>query len=188
KASLHNRKFTNEVRLAVQNESSSRKKKPVRNQGPELERIEDELMWLQLIGKFLIVHTKDVEETAEMIGILSSDIARIPYKNRNGNLDFWVENRIRTGADCSDTWLRMLQEIQLVTHPVAKGVVKSYPTVKLLYDGYKKCDTREEAENLLADVEISNTGLGQRNRHLNKALSKKIYEIFMGNDPNAIVS
>ncbi|CAG8599652.1 124_t:CDS:2, partial [Scutellospora calospora] len=179
----HNRTFTNAVRIrmeepGIENDSQS-KKKPIMNKGPDLEKIEDEFIWLQLIAKVMIVHTKDIEETAEVIGTLSTDIATIPYKHRNGQLNFWVGNQVRAGVDHSDTWCRMLQEIQHVTEPVAKGILNKHPTIKSLYDAYHGCHTREDAENLLTEVEIQNNGLGQRNRYVNKALSKRIYEIFM---------
>ncbi|RHZ46109.1 hypothetical protein Glove_634g22 [Diversispora epigaea] len=167
---------------------SKSKSKSIRNQGPDIDKIEDELIFLQLIDKCLIVHTKDIEETAEMIGILSSDIATIPYKHNNGNFNFWVENQVRAGKDCCDTWLRMLQEIQQVTQPVAKGILNIYPTVKSLYEAYERCSDQEEAENLLNDVEIASTGLGRRSRFVNKAVSKRIYEIFMGKDADVIIS
>ncbi|CAI2168802.1 756_t:CDS:2 [Funneliformis geosporum] len=113
----------------------------------------EELLWLQVIAKCLIVHTKNIQDTAEMIGILSADIATIPYKNRNCDLNFWAEGQVRSGTDSSNTWLRMLQEIQFVTEPVARGIINAYPTVKSLYNAYQRCLTREEAENLLTSVE-----------------------------------
>jgi hypothetical protein len=69
-------------------------------------------------------------------------------------LNFWAEGQVRVGTNLNDTWLRMLQEIQFVTEPVAKGIVNVYPTVKSLYNAYKKCITREEAEHLLTFVEV----------------------------------
>ncbi|CAG8729039.1 4192_t:CDS:2, partial [Funneliformis caledonium] len=133
-----NRNFTNAVRS---------------EQEPDLEKLEEELLWLQVIAKCLIVHTKNIQDTAEMIGILSADIATIPYKNRNCDLNFWAEGQVRSGTDPSNTWLRMLQEIQFVTEPVARGIINVYPTVRSLYKAYQRCLTREEAENLLTSVE-----------------------------------
>ncbi|CAG8516951.1 14018_t:CDS:2 [Racocetra fulgida] len=133
-----NRTFTNAVRTgidpSVENDGQSKKKQTI-IKGPDQEKIEEELIWLQLIAKVMIVHTKDTEETAEIIGIL----------NRHS-------------------------------------------TIKSLYDAYNGCRTQEEAENLLTDVEIPNNGLGHRNRYVNKALSKRIYEIFMGNNADTIIS
>ncbi|CAG8585337.1 23556_t:CDS:2 [Gigaspora rosea] len=158
KKTQHNRTFTNAVRIGIDpgiENDVHLKKKPTMNKGPDQEKIEEEFIWLQLIAKVMIVHTKDTEETAEIIGTLSSEIAAIPYKNRNGELNFWVENQIRAGIDHSDTWCRMLQEIQHVTEPVAKGILNKHSTIKSLYDAYNGCHTQEEAENLLTDVEDS---------------------------------
>ena len=69
-------------------------------------------------------------------------------------MNFWFEGQVRVGTNSSDTWLRMLQEIQFVTEPVARGITNVYPTVKSLYNAYKRCLTREEAENLLTFVEV----------------------------------
>ncbi|CAG8659956.1 19324_t:CDS:2 [Dentiscutata erythropus] len=191
KKTQQNRTFTNAVRIGIDPGTENDiqfKKKPTMNKGTDLETIEEEFIWLQLIAKVMIVHAKDTEETAEIIGTLSTDIATIPYKNRNGELNFWVENQIRAGVDHSDTWCRMLQEIQHVTEPVAKGILNKHSTIKSLYDAYNGCSTQEEAENLLTEVEIPNNGLGQRNRYVNRALSKRIYEIFMGNNADVIIS
>jgi crossover junction endonuclease EME1 len=191
-----NRNFTNAVRLGIEEydvedtrttTASTKKKKKNHEQEPDLEEMEEKLLWLQVIAKCLIIHTKDIEDTAEMIGILSTDIATIPYKNRNCDLNFWAEGQVRVGTNFNDTWLRMLQEIQFVTEPVARGIISVYPTVKSLYNAYNKCITREEAESLLTYVEISSIGSAQR-RCINKPLSKRIYEIFMGTNPDYIIS
>ncbi|PKY37327.1 hypothetical protein RhiirA4_493476, partial [Rhizophagus irregularis] len=158
-----NRNFTDAVRLGIEDHDvedmettrvPTKKKKKNYEQEPDLEEVEEKFLWLQIIAKCLIIHTKDFEDTVETIGILSTDIATIPYKNRNCDLNFWVEGQVRVGTGSSDTWLRMLQEIQLVTEPVARGIINIYPTVKSLYDAYKKCLTREEAESLLSFVEV----------------------------------
>ncbi|CAJ0886685.1 15271_t:CDS:2, partial [Entrophospora sp. SA101] len=161
----HNRNFTNAVRAKINENQEEdqetneiqrhKKKQPANNNnlGPDPEKIEEELIWLQIIGKCSIVHTKDISDTVETIGLFSVDISTIPYKNRNGNLNFLIEGQIRTGVDAGDTWLRMLQEIQFVAPSVAKGIVNKYPTIKSLYYAYKRCKDKEEAEKLLTSIE-----------------------------------
>ncbi|CAJ0848841.1 11180_t:CDS:10 [Entrophospora sp. SA101] len=162
----HNRNFTNAVRAKINENQEEdqetneiqrhKKKQPANNNnlGPDPEKIEEELIWLQIIGKCSIVHTKDISDTVETIGLFSVDISTIPYKNRNGNLNFLIEGQIRTGVDAGDTWLRMLQEIQFVAPSVAKGIVNKYPTIKSLYYAYKRCKDKEEAEKLLTSIEV----------------------------------
>jgi hypothetical protein len=50
----------------------------------------------------------------------------------------------------------MLQNIQKCTDAVAKAIVQEYPTVYSLYDAYSKTQSIEEAEMLLADIEVMN--------------------------------
>lgn len=50
----------------------------------------------------------------------------------------------------------MLQNIQKCTDAVAKAIVQDYPTVYSLYDAYSKTQSIEEAEMLLADIEVMN--------------------------------
>jgi crossover junction endonuclease EME1 len=97
KKSHNNRIFINAIRAKINenqatNEIQKRKKKqPVVNNnnynsnsnnglGPEPEKIEEGLIWLQIVGKCFIVHTKDINDTVETIGLFSIDISTIPYK------------------------------------------------------------------------------------------------------------
>jgi crossover junction endonuclease EME1 len=65
-----------------------------------------------------------------------------------------IEGQVRTGVDAGDTWLRMLQEIQFVTPSIAKGIIDNYPTIKSLYDAYKRCKDKDEGEKLLTNIEV----------------------------------
>ena len=61
---------------------------------------------------------------------------------------------IKSGTDPSDTWSKSLQQIRMVTAAVAKSIVEVYPTIKCLYDGYRECETRQEAEQMLERIEV----------------------------------
>jgi len=76
-------------------------------------------------------------------------------RNKNLDLNVCIEGQVRAGVDSRDAWMRMLEEIQLVTHPVASSIVERYPTVSCLYDAYRQCSTHEQRELLLADIEVS---------------------------------
>jgi crossover junction endonuclease EME1 len=84
-----NRNFTDAVRFGIEEHDvedvettkiSTKKKKKNHEQEPNLEEVEEKFLWLQIIANCFIIHTKDFEDTAETIGILSTDIATIPYK------------------------------------------------------------------------------------------------------------
>jgi len=77
-----NREFAAAVRNAIgtdENTPSRRRKRSVDERIDEA-LVQEELIWLQLVARCLIIHTKNEKETAEMVGILTTDIATIPYK------------------------------------------------------------------------------------------------------------
>jgi hypothetical protein len=74
-----------------------------------------------------------------------------------------MDVRAKSGMDSTDTWLKMLQNIQKCTDAVAKAIVQEYPTMYSLYEAYTQTRSVEEAEMLLADIEVTNSGdLGAR--------------------------
>jgi hypothetical protein len=69
-------------------------------------------------------------------------------------LDFCMDGRTRSGVDSTDTWLKMLQNIQQCTEAVAMAIVREYPTLYSLYMAYTRCKSTADAEMLLADIEV----------------------------------
>ncbi|CAG8483480.1 6010_t:CDS:2 [Ambispora leptoticha] len=189
KRTQQNRIFNEAVRLGIEGGpvTAKKNKNKTDEHGPNEDKIEDDLIWLQVNTECLIVHAKNVDESSKKICTLTGDIARNPYKNLNEGLNFCVENAIRSGTDEADTWQRTLQAIPAVTVPVASAIVRKYPTIKSFYAAYFKCRTIEEGELLLSKIEIANAELGHSHRFINKPLSKKIYDIFMQQDPNALI-
>lgn len=82
----------------------------------------------------------------------------------------------------------MLQNIQMCTDAVSKAIVREYPTVYSLYDAYKRCKSVQEAETLLADIQVEQSVLSERDRYVNKAMSKKIYSILMSDDSKMVIA
>ncbi|CAG8440557.1 3460_t:CDS:2 [Ambispora gerdemannii] len=187
KKTQQNRIFNEAVRLGIEGGPATAKKNKNKTDehGPNEDKVEDELIWLQVDAECLIIHAKNLEESSKKIFILTGDIAKIPYKNEG--LNFCVENAIRSGVDDTDTWQRTLQAIPSVTEPIASAIVRKYPTIRSFYSAYFKCHTIEEEELLLSKIEIASSGLGHSSRFINKPLSKKIYDIFMEQDPDALI-
>ncbi|KAF9972915.1 hypothetical protein BGZ73_003887 [Actinomortierella ambigua] len=147
----------------------------------EQEQIEAELLRLQVQERCKITHAVDDDEAAEVIVALTEQIGYAPYKPKfttNVCMD-----GIKSGQNADDTWMKALQGISMVTHQVAKSIVAEYPTIRMLYEGYRQCRTIEEAEGMLSDIEI----IGKR-RFVGPSVSKRVYDIFMGQDPNKVVT
>ncbi|KAI8584205.1 hypothetical protein K450DRAFT_218654 [Umbelopsis ramanniana AG] len=154
--------------------------------GPDKNTIEDIMLSLQLSEKIMIVHTANITETASWIASFSATMATTNASSEL--LDFYMDVRAKSGIDSTDTWLKMLQNIQKCTDAVAKAIVQEYPTVYSLYDAYTKTQSVEEAEMLLADIEVQRSVITNRDRFVNKAMSKKIYSILMSDDNKLVIS
>ncbi|ORY07633.1 hypothetical protein K493DRAFT_310168 [Basidiobolus meristosporus CBS 931.73] len=191
---VESRNFVNQVLTQTTDEDEEpmpkvtrRKGKPKKGDvstGPDIEQVEQQLVWLQMVGKCLLVHTKSIEETNTMIAVLIKDISTIPYKKRNTQLKFCVEGQVKSGTSAKEVWELMLQQIHLVTPNVARSIIYEYPTLKSLYDAYKLMPNPDEAQLMLQDVAIGRSSAGVAARRLGPALSKRIYQFFMGHDPN----
>ncbi|KAF9316133.1 hypothetical protein BG003_002330 [Podila horticola] len=125
------------------------------------ERIEQELLWLQLEQNCLIIHTHDDEDSAQAVVSLTEQIGLTPYKNHQSKseLNICVEG-VKSGIDSEDIWIKCLQQIHMVTLPVAKAIITEFPNIRSLYEGYRQCSNIAEAQILLKDIQARH-GPGQ---------------------------
>ncbi|KAI8984671.1 hypothetical protein BDF20DRAFT_861162 [Mycotypha africana] len=189
------RQYDNQVRNAFRSEeeqqqplTSSRRKTKTLNEliinGPEQNVIEEYLNYLMLVRNIMLVPTKDVEDTANWIESLTTDLALGRYKSRNINNSYRVS---KCGTDPQDTYIKMLQEIQLCTPAVARSVISAYPSLQRLHRAYERTQGRTAGELMLADLEVERSALQLRDRTINRAMSRKIYSIFTSSDPEEII-
>jgi len=82
-------------------------------------------------------------------------MVRSPHREaRRTGLNVCVEG-IKPGADDRDTWIKSLQEIHRVTYQHAKSIAQEYPSIKSLYEAYRKCSNVYVAQTMLEDVPVS---------------------------------
>lgn len=62
---------------------------------------------------------------------------------------------IKSGTNYKDTWELSLQQIYMITPRVARSIASVYPTIKSLYDGYRRCATVSDAQSLLEGIPVS---------------------------------
>ncbi|KAK3841855.1 MAG: hypothetical protein J3R72DRAFT_149551 [Linnemannia gamsii] len=149
--------------------------------GPKQERVERVLLDLQLEEDCLIMLTEDLEESAQVIVSLTEQLSQRPYKTgRNTGVNVCVDG-IRSGVDIKDTWIKSLQQIHMVTPNMAEGIADEYPTIRALYEGYRRCSNVYAAQGMLEGVQVHNKKIG-------RVISKRVYEVFMGEDPDAGIS
>lgn len=89
--------------------------------------------------------------------------------------------QVKTGDGAADTFVKMLQEILRITAPVAFGIAEEYPTVQGLIKGFS-----EHGPLALEDCRKSANRDGAiTDRRVGPAISKRVYNVFMGKDPES---
>ena len=115
--------------------------------------IEDALLNLQVAHSCLIHHTNAPAESAEWIKNFTEHISTIPYRRERmeGNDSAFCMDvgQVKTGEDKSDTFVKMLQEVNRVTASMAYGIVSRYPSVTDLIRAMKV-----HGPTLLEDVKV----------------------------------
>ncbi|KAF9124098.1 hypothetical protein BGW39_008441 [Mortierella sp. 14UC] len=156
---------------------------PGKESGPDEEQVEEVLMDLQLEQDCLLMLTDDLEDSAQQIVSVTEQISLRPYKTgRKTGLNVCLDG-IKSGVNYDDTWAKSLEQIHMLTPNIAEGIVSVYPTIRSLYEGYRRCRSVYEAMNMLENVHVPTA-----NRALGKTMSKKVYDVFMGEDPEAGIS
>ena len=183
-----NRQFASGVRAQESGASSSSQTRRRADARPppdpaSEEMVEDALLQLQVLHEALIHHTNIALETAQWIGHFTQHISTVPYRRQRERstttAGFCMESgQVRTGDDADDTYVRMLQEVARVTQPVAYGVAAEFGSVTKLVkgleeggpgrlEGVRKCANRDGAFS---------------DRTLGKAMSKRLWQVFLGQD------
>ncbi|KMU89680.1 hypothetical protein CIHG_07487 [Coccidioides immitis H538.4] len=145
--------------------------------------IEDALLQLQVQHNCLIYHTAAAAESAEWIKNFTEHISTIPYRRERLNVQDAVfcmdSGQVKSGVDVDDTYIRMLEEIQRVTAPVAYGVAVEYSSVRDLVNGM-----REHGPLRLQDAQkCANKSGALTEARIGPAVSKRLHKIFTSLDP-----
>lgn len=153
--------------------------------------VEDGLLQLQVIHHCLIHQTEPGgTDTADCIRNFTEHISTVPYRRermqQHDTASFCMESgQVRTGEDKADTFVKMLQEINRVTPPVAYGVAARYPSVTDLFRAMRRAGP-QDGPLLLQDVPKSaNRNGAATDSRIGPALSRRMYRVLMGTDPGA---
>lgn len=94
--------------------------------------------------------------------------------------------QVKTGNDAADTFLKMLQEVNRITAPIAYGIAAAYPSASQLvaaFDQEQRLRGRDAARDLLQTLRKSANRDGAfTDRELGKRVSRRVWAIFMGRD------
>ncbi|CCU83200.1 hypothetical protein BGHDH14_bgh04293 [Blumeria hordei DH14] len=189
---VKNKKFTSAVRNhLVDLEQLQLPSKPSMSHRPKKLHVEyvaeslvdEALLDLQVVHAVLVHHTDNLLETAEWIMTFTQHISTIPYKIHTlsaNNTNFCIDRgQINCGKDTRDTYVQMLQQMRMVTQPVAMGIEAMYPSVQKLFRGLEEsgplaleqCRKSAHRNGSFTDVAIG------------QAISRRVHRVFLGKDP-----
>ncbi|KAK6905307.1 hypothetical protein I203_106130 [Kwoniella mangroviensis CBS 8507] len=192
--SLANKEFTAAARAGLNGTTSANRNQGGRNSGrigPDKEIIEMALVRLQVKQRCFLVHVEKTEDIEDWLYNIAADVAIRPYKLiSKSHLAFCPTDGIKKGSKPTETFELMLQEVQGITPSASMGIASEYSTFKELMEAFEKAERRggvERAEGMLQDCEIKTLRNGTANgRKLNKALAKRVYNVFRGDDSLAL--
>ncbi|KUM57614.1 hypothetical protein ACN42_g9566 [Penicillium freii] len=161
------------------------KKKPDTTPLVDDETVEDALLGLQVTHSCLIHHTTAPADSAEWIKNFTEHISTVPYRRERQeahNAAFCMDTgQVKTGVDKQDTFIKMIQEVNRVTAPMAYGIAGQYPCVADLTRGM-----RMHGAMMLEDIKKSANKNGSlTNARIGPAASKRLYKVFTGLDPSS---
>ncbi|KAL2821467.1 ERCC4 domain-containing protein [Aspergillus granulosus] len=167
--------------------TSTRRKKANKPEVPPIDddTVEDALLSLQVTHQCLIHHTVAAPESAEWIKNFTEHISTVPYRRQklegNDSAFCMDTGQVKPGENKSDTFVRMLQEVNRVTASMAYGIINQYPSVVKLVEGM-----RDSGPAMLEDVKKSANKNGAiTDSRIGPAASRRLYKVFMGLDPNS---
>lgn len=95
---------------------------------------------------------------------------------------------IGKAGDHEDTYMKIISSIKGITSANAKGIAARFPTLRSLYEGYRRCRGEKEKREMLVGAEKANNLNGTASSSkLGLATSAKVYQIFCGTDKDALL-
>ncbi|CDR38351.1 hypothetical protein NBRC10512_004035 [Rhodotorula toruloides] len=154
---------------------------------PSRDDLELELMRVQVKSRCMIVSVDKVAEAVDWFEQLTFDIGQKPYqrlKHSHISILGTSEDKVVSGKDLQDTYIRMLASLPKVTESVAKGIVAEYPTLRALYESWDRCPSERDKKEMLVGIgKGRNLDGTATNRAIGKDLSAFIYKVFNSRDP-----
>ncbi|CAE6521737.1 unnamed protein product [Rhizoctonia solani] len=135
------------------------------------------------------LHVEGAEDTAQWLFNITGDLGIRPHKRiQESFLPFCTNTRVKCGSSKMDTYKKMLQQIRNITESAADGIIGEAPTLRELFEGYAQEPDVDNRHDRLKEVIVSNKKDGTaKSRILNQALSKKVHDVFWGDDPLVLV-
>ncbi|GAA5921604.1 hypothetical protein JCM3775_003126 [Rhodotorula graminis] len=158
---------------------------------PGKDELELALMRVQIESRCMIVSVDKVSEAVDWLEQLTFDVGQKPYqrlKHSHVALLGTSEDKVQSGKDLQDTYIKLLASVPKVTEPVAKGIVAEYPTLRELYDAWQACEGERDRREMLVGIgKGRNLDGTATHRAIGKDLSATVYRIMTSRDPDMFI-
>lgn len=175
---LANKDYINAARAGLEGGSGSgpgsTATKTARINGrPTRDRIEAEMVRLQVAEHCFLVHVEKTQDVEDWVYNIAGDIALRPYKLiSKSHLNFAPAEGSKKALQPTAVLELMLQEVHGITPSAAAGITEKYPTFRRLMEAFEMEEQRggvERAEVMLQFCEVRNLKSGHASgRNLNK--------------------
>ncbi|TYJ54898.1 hypothetical protein B9479_004406 [Cryptococcus floricola] len=150
---------------------------------PTKDRIEEEMVKLQVAEGCFLVHVEKTEEMEDWVFNIAADVAIRPYKLiSKSHLAFSPQDGQKKALESTAVLELMLQEVQGVTSSAAAGIAAEYPTFRDLMGAFEEAEEgprgKSGAEAMLANCKVATLVSGKAsNKTVNKAVSKRVQNV-----------
>ncbi|ODN97220.1 hypothetical protein I350_08200 [Cryptococcus amylolentus CBS 6273] len=160
---------------------------------PTKDRIEEELVKLQVAEGCFLVHVEKTEDLEDWVFNIAADVAIRPYKLiSKSHLAFAPQDGQKKALESTAVLELMLQEVQGVTTSAAAGIAAEYPTFRDLMEAFEEAEEgprgKSGAEAMLANCKVATLVSGKAsNKTVNKAVSKRVQNVMRSTNGSNLV-
>lgn len=147
--------------------------------------MEEALVGLQLHTEAQIRVVQSWKELADFTCSVTKAVAEAPFKKLRDetNFSFCLESGWargvkvdRAGRGLALVWRRQIQQLNRVSQDMASAIVDAYPSPQLLVQAYRRCDSEQKRQHLLADIQVRRgVGVTATSRRVGPDLSRRVY-------------
>lgn len=123
---------------------------------------------LETAQKLFLIRVESTTEAIDWLEQLTFDVGFKPHARHRhlhaAALGGSGDDKVSSGRDLQDTWIKALATLKAVTEPLAKAVVAEHPTVRDLYEGWARCGTERERKEMLMGIRVSGSDEGAGGR------------------------
>lgn len=144
--------------------------------------INDAVVWLHITFRTECQPMSSFEQVLEFLLKMTRAISEEPYVQQVTELECVrkikssLEGETTPSERASDTWIRMLQQVPMLSASRAEQLAQYYPTARSLRDAYQQADDKEL---LVAHL------FGERSQL--RKLSEQLCRVMTGNDPREML-